>query len=110
MKMYADYLNERTGTSLLQLEHGFATFKKLDADTYYLIDIYVEPEFRRKRIASELSQRVCEIAKADGAKKLIGSVDISTNGVTESMKAILADGFRFSHAQGNGIYFVKDII
>lgn len=107
MSLYADYLKERQGIETVEHEFGFATYKRIDAETVYLQDIFVVKEHRRNGVASELSAKIAEIAKASGAKKLIGSVDITAHGVTESMKAILGDGFRFSHAQGNGIYFVK---
>lgn len=109
MSMYADYFKERQGVMTIEHENGFATYQKIDAETYYLTDIFVKPEFRRDGLAKKLSAEVGEIAKADGAKKLMGSVDITSRGITTSMKAILGDGFSFSHASGNGIYFVKNL-
>ena len=109
MELYAQYIKERENMSLVHVEHGFATYKKIDADTYYLVDIFVEKGFRRNGIASSLSESVKQIALNDGAKRLLGSVDITSNGVTESMQAILSDGFRYSHSAGNGIFFLKEI-
>jgi len=109
MTMQADYILEREGISTLEVENGFATYKKVSDNTYYLIDIYVKPEHRRGRIASEMSAKVAEIAKNDGAEYLLGSVDTSCNFATESMKAVLGDGFSFKSIDGNMIYFYKRI-
>ena len=107
--LYAQYIKEREGIELVQVEHGFATYQKINSDLYYLVDIFVEQGFRKSGIATKLSSMICEVALKNGAKQLLGSVDISRKGVTESMSAILADGFRYSHSEGNGIYFLKDI-
>lgn len=109
MKLYAEYIKEREDTNLLQLEHAFATYKKINNETYYIIDVYVEKGFRRDGLATKLSAAIEEIAKKDGATKLLGSVDLSRNGATESMQAILSNGFKFSHTNGNGLFFIKEI-
>ena len=107
MNLYAQYISERENKNLVQVAHGFATYQKIDAESYYIVDIFVEKGFRKNGIASELSEAVRKIAINDGASKLFGSVDIGTNGVTESMAAIIANGFKYSHSNGNMIYFVK---
>jgi GNAT superfamily N-acetyltransferase len=107
--LYANYLSEREGVSVLEIEHGFAVYQKLNNDSYYLRDIYVEPEYRSQGLATKLSDMVAEIARKDGASRLIGSVDVTKRGVTVSMKAILADGFEFVEMNGNGIYFAKKL-
>jgi GNAT superfamily N-acetyltransferase len=109
MSLYAQYVKEREGFETLEVEHGFATYKQVDPDMVYLRDIFVEQDFRQDGIATKLSKQVAEIAKGLGATKLTGSVCIDAAGVTISMKALLGDGFQFSHAVGNMIYFVKDI-
>lgn len=107
--LYAQYIKEREGIELIYVEHGFATYQKVNDELYYLVDIFVEQGFRKLGIATQLSSIVRDIALQAGAKQLLGSVDISRKGVTESMSAILSDGFRYSHSEGNGMYFVKDI-
>jgi GNAT superfamily N-acetyltransferase len=108
-ELYSQYIKERENMDMVCVPHGFATYLKIDDDTYYLVNIFVEKGFRARGLASELSEMVRQIAKADGAKRMLGSVDITKNGVTESLSAILANGFRYSHANGNGLYFEKDV-
>jgi len=109
MKLYKQYLKERENIELIEDDHGFATYRKLDNGDYYIIDIYIEPEFRRSGLARELSKKIKDIAIEDKATKLIGSVCISTNNVTVSMAAVIGDGFKFTHANGNMLWFSKDI-
>lgn len=107
--LYAKYIKEREGKDIVEWEHGFLTYKKLSNDLYYLIDCFVEKEYRRTSIARQLVDKVCEIAKADGARQVMGSVCTDAEGVTVSIASLLGGNFRFSSQQGNMLYFVKDI-
>lgn len=108
--LYAQYIKEREGFETLEVEHGFATYKQVEKDMVYLRDIFVEDTFRQNGLASELSRQVAEIAKGLGCNKLTGSICVSDDiGVTISMKALLGDRFKYSHAHGTMLYFVKDI-
>ncbi len=109
MNLFSKYLEERQGTKVITSDVGFATYKQIDDETVYLIDIFVEKEHRRKGLASQLSLQVQIEAERLGCTKLLGSVDITANGVTNSLKAVLADGFEFSHGSGNVLYFIKNI-
>jgi len=109
MSLYAKYLEERQDTKVIETDIGFATYKQVDDETLWLIDIFVEKEFRRLGKATQLSELVQIEAEKLGCTKMLGSVDITANNVTESMKAVLSNGFKFSHAIGNVLYFIKDI-
>lgn len=105
--LYKQYLIEREDKHLVSLEGGFATYKQVDQNSVWLVDIFVVKELRRNGVATKLSEMVAEKAKELGCNTLIGSVDITANGVTQSMQAILSDGFKFSHGQGNMLFFTK---
>ena len=107
MSLYADYLSERQDVQHIEFDGGFANFRKLDADTYYFVDIFVVKEKRKTTLASEIIKRVCQLAKDDGAKKIIGSIDLSANGVTNSMRLLIGNKMEFSHYNGTMLYFVK---
>jgi len=109
ISLFKDYLEERQDVSLISTDVGFATYKLVDNETVWLIDIFVDKDYRRKGIATQLSELVQIEAEKLGCTKMLGSVDITANGVTESMKSVLSNGFKFSHANGNILYFVKEI-
>ena len=109
MSLYAEYVHEREGFDTFETAIGFATYKKLDADTYYLRDIFVAWDRRRQGVAKELSAEVARIAKAGGANKLLGSVCLSAKDPTQSIAALLADGFVYSAYMGNMLYFTKKL-
>lgn len=111
MKRYANYMKEREGVSLVESEHGFATYSVLDDGSFYIIDIYVDKEFRKSGEATELESKIIEVAKKSGASKLIGSVALDVNGVTESLSVLLRSGYKYlsvDHSKSM-LYFVKEI-
>jgi len=93
---------------MLENELGFITYK-LGQDYIYIVDIYVLPEYRQLRVASDLADVVADKAKSMGKKRLIGTIDLETNGKTESAKAILGYGFKIDSSDGKMIYFTKEI-
>lgn len=109
MNLYAQYIKEREDREIIVLGHAFATYKKLNPETYYLIDMFVERAYRRTNLAWDLNNIICDIAKKDGASNIITSICTDAAGVTVSMAVILAGGFKFSSASGNMLYFVKDL-
>jgi hypothetical protein len=107
LNLYAQYIKEREDREIIVLEHGFATYKKLNPETYYLVDMFVEKVYRRTNIAWDLNNIICDIAKKDGALNIITSICTDAAGVTESMAVILAGGFKYSSTSGNMLYFIK---
>lgn len=107
---YLDYLAEREGIQSEECPEGFATYK-LNADECYIVDIYVAPEFRRGKVASELADKIAEKARYWGCKFLTGTVSPDAAGGTESLKTLLAYGFKLTgiHPNKNLIIFTKEL-
>lgn len=109
MSMYAEYIHEKTNNLIMETEKGFATYKYLDEQTVYILDIYVLPELRRTNAASTIGDNIVEIAKAKGCNRLLGSIVPSNKGSTESLKFLLAYGFRIESASNDFVVFKKEI-
>lgn len=126
--MFAAYSKEREGVETeIEPEKGFATWKMIPpvsreqfqqlaqqgiepaAPAAWLIDIFVAPDYRKNGVASTLADRVAAAAKAQGATKLLGSVDARNHTRTAAMKAILAGGFEFTHVDGQMLWFARPI-
>jgi len=110
MSLYADYLKERTHDEILETPDGFATYRYLpDGKTVYIIDIYTTPEARKKGLATALSQQICDLAKAKGCTKMMGTVVPSMKNSTASIGALLAHGMKLDSSADNVIVFTKEI-
>ncbi len=107
---YAKYLIERTSDRIIENEYGFATYRFVnDNKTVYIIDIYVEPAYRNQKKASELADKVVEIAKAAGCNQLIGTVVPSAKGSTASLKVLLGYQMTLNNAANDIVVFGKEI-
>ena len=111
--LYAKYILERTNDLILETDIGFLTYRFLDekdgSKSLYIIDIYVLPEFRKRYIASELADSVCEKAKAEGCNKVYGTVVPSAKGSTTSLQVLLNYGMTVHSSSPDLIVMKKDL-
>lgn len=92
-----------------ECDSGFATYHYVSEDTVYITDIYVLPENRRTHLATLLADRVCEKALAKGTKYVMGSVDVRSIGVENSLKTLEGYGMNVHKVNGNMIFYIKEI-
>lgn len=110
MSLFGKYIKERSNKSIIEDEHGFATyFTAYNNEYMYIEDLYVLPEFRKKDKASAYADKIAEIAREKGIKKLLGSVDITLESSTTSMKVLFGYGFKLLDIKGQLIYLEKEI-
>lgn len=110
MKMYRDYLKERLGDELVEREEGFASYRYIDnGSSVYIVDLYVRPDFRKTKIASQMADEIVRIAKEKGCKTLVGTVSSSAKNATDSIKVLLGYGMSFFACNQDGLIFKKEI-
>lgn len=108
VSLFGDYIKEREGKRIIEEDYGFVVYQIFN-DQCYIEDIFIEKQCRRAGLASELADEVVLKAKECGCKTLLGSVVPTANGATESMKALLAYGFKVQSAKENFIWFSMEI-
>lgn len=109
MEMLKKYLEElNNGRGVVYNDRGFATFE-ITGDECYIVDIYIEPEYRTAKEASKLADEVVEIALERGCSILTGSVVPSAHNSTISLKVLLGYGFELHGASDNFITFAKEL-
>jgi len=106
--LYAQYLAERSNVNIIEKDTGYITYI-FTKDYCYIEDIYVVPEARGTKLASNLAKEVAEEALKHGYKKLLGSVCISANGAERNVAYMLNYGYKIKSLEGDMIYFIKDI-
>lgn len=108
MSMYGKYLTERTNDRILETGHGFATYRMLpEQKAVYIVDVYVERDFRKAGTASQMADEIAKIAKKEGFTKMLGSVVPSTKNSTDSMRVLLAYGMTVQSSSNDFIIFEK---
>lgn len=112
MSLYGDYVRERLGGGIVERPEGFATYRFIDdagVSTVYIQDIYVKPDFRNTKIASEMANDVAKMGKLKGCKRLIGTVQPSAKGSTNSLKVLLGYGMELHSSANDAIIFKKEL-
>jgi hypothetical protein len=109
MSLYAQYAKELLNRSVIETDEGFITYQYPDNNTVYIENLYIIPTARKSYAASSLANRVSEEAKAKGCNKMLGSVVPSANNSTDSVKVLLAYGFKLDSATNDFILFSKSL-
>lgn len=104
----ADYFREREGFEILGDDKCFAIYKIM-GDTCYIRDIWVHPDFRRQRVATELANEISAIALEKGCKRLTGSVSTTAHNPTLDTQNLIGYGMKIISAAPGGILFGKDL-
>lgn len=108
MSLYAKYIEERLGKQIIESDKSFVVYSFTE-DAVYISDVYIDKEYRRTGEASRLGDKVTEIAKSKGYNKLLGSVQPSTKGSSESMQMLLAYGFKLDSSTNDFILLKKEV-
>ncbi len=108
MSLHKEYVEERLGKHMIESEKGFVIYSFTE-DSVYISDVHISKEHRRSGEASRFGDIVTEIAKCKGYKKILGSVQPSTKGSSESMQMLLAYGFKLDSSTNDFILLKKDV-
>lgn len=112
MSLYAKYIKELKNFEMIEDENGFIIYgfmSKGDEHFCYIEDIYVVPEMRKSHVASKYADKVTEIAREMGIKKLLGSIVPSLEGSHYRQQVLINYGFKLYSSQENFIYYIKEI-
>lgn len=105
MKMYADYILERQGLSLLTSEHGFIAYS-LNGEECFVAELFIRKEYRRAGFAKELFKELLQICLNAKCKIITANIHLWDRGANNTLKAIQTVGFEITGAQ-NGVLLVS---
>lgn len=109
MSLYAEYIKEHRNDEIIEMEHGFATYRYLDSNSVYIVDIYIQPDHRKSKLASVIADEVVKASKLRGCTKLLGTVTPSANNSTVSLKVLLGYGMSLKSSSNDLIIMEKEI-
>lgn len=107
--LYGMYIAEREDKDIIESDKGFATYKLFDNGECYIQDLYIVPGYRQSGFATEMTNKIVDIAKERGCHTLIGSVCSDDKSATRNMKVFLAYGMQISNIIGTMIFLKKNL-
>ncbi len=105
---WASYISEREAAEVYETSKGFAIYR-IEQQTVYLQDIYVQPQHRNKHTATDIADAVCTIAKERGCRQVLGSVCPTARNANDSLRILLAYGMKLLSSQNNIVFFSKEL-
>jgi hypothetical protein len=109
MDLYAKYIEEREGLTLLQVnDFGFITCKMVD-DLLFINDLFVETEHRHGSTFLQLAKKCEAWGKERGAKRMRGCVWVNTLIANHSLSAVMSYGLKVVASDKNVIVLEKEI-
>lgn len=109
MSLYAQYIKEHRNDECIESDKGFCTYRYLNSNQVYIIDIFILPEYRNSKEASDIADLVVKAAKEKGCKELLGTVVPSAKNSTDSLKVLLSYGMYLDSSTNDLICFKKDL-
>lgn len=106
---WARYRAEMGSTEFLERAEGFISYSHVSSECTYIEDLFVEPDHRKKGIASELVAEVEKIAKLSGSKFMMVSVDLTVLTIPGNLIAALSMGAIPFKAHDNKIWLKRSI-
>lgn len=93
--LYSKYLKEKDGIDTLETDKGLVTFIQQgeNGQEFYVVDVYVLPEFRRTGYGTYLGELMQTKAIEMGAKYLLGAVEVDNEGYSRSRLSLESFGY-----------------
>lgn len=108
MSLWSAYHKETEGHETLETESGFIRFS-LNPPNCYVHDLYVRPDLRRGKYATNLADSVTLIAREAGCTHMWSEVGVVSRTSTEALYANLSYGFKVQRAENGFILMCKEV-
>lgn len=114
--MYPRYLRETLGHELYEdpkgrgfLTYGFDCIPGVDFPHAYIVDIYVVPEHRKSRVATEMADHIAGMARKFGKNVLFGTVNGQSSDPDRSLKVLQGYGMRLYAIEKDSLTMCKEL-
>ena len=99
---------------MLETPHGFLTYgfncvPGVNFPHVYIEDLYVIPSSRKTHVATEMADKVADIARERGVTKMLGSVNTNTTSPDTSLNVLKAYGMKLYGATDATVWMIKEL-
>ena len=108
MSLYADYIKESKGNTVVEDEMGFYEYS-LKEECLYVENIYIKDEYRGSKKMFKYMSELAEIAKAYDLPCLTAVVNVLNLNANSVLNYFITYGGRVFLAQNNNIYFTMSV-
>ena len=106
MNLWKLYIKEREGADILCDEHSFLTYTIMDDREVFILDVFVEPGYRKEGL---IKKHWNELMEKTNPSRVYTTTDITALNWEPSHKFVLSFGFTPYTQEGNLIYYYQEI-
>lgn len=106
--LYAKYIHEREGLSILEDESSFITYKFVEKECF-IANMYIDPTQRGSLKLRNLIDQLSEIAKQNGCEVISANMYVEAKTIKMALIAALKIGFEIIAANNGALLIVKEL-
>jgi GNAT superfamily N-acetyltransferase len=103
MSHYANYINELTGSTVVEDKYGFYQYS-IFPEYLYIDEFYIDPQYRGFKEARRYIREMAEIAQKHNFTYLMGGVRLSNSNAASILTLHLRNKCKLFSAENNCIY------
>lgn len=104
--LYADYLKERRGLSMIESDQGFIAYRCKGKECF-IGEMYVDPDVRKLGVGRKLLNTVIDVARAEGCEFITANIFLDDPNANSTLAAVLACGFKVVSAPNSNVLFIS---
>lgn len=108
MSLYAQYVKEREGAETVETSEGFYSYKE-DGTSLFIVDLYVAPEYRNKKIGSRFGKEIEDIALKLNKDSVLCCASLEALNSSDAMSFIIMNGYEIINYTDTQVFFKKEI-
>lgn len=108
MSLYAQYVKEREGAVTVETSEGFYSYK-VDGDYIFIVDLYVVPEYRAKKVGSKFGREIEDITRELGKSTILCSASLESLNSSDAIAFIIMNGYEIINYTDTQVFFKKEI-
>lgn len=106
--LYAQYVKEREGAETVETSEGFYSYKT-EGEHLFIVDLFVVPSARGKKVGSEFGKQIENIAKELGKQSIICTASLNAENTQDAMSFIIMNGYKIINYTDTQVFFKKEI-
>lgn len=106
MKLWELYIAEREGAKTIYTDHSFVTYKNINESEIFVMDLFVEREFRKSGLVQKMWD---DLIEKENPKIVYGMTDRTALNWESSNKFMLSFGFTPYSRENTIIYYYMEI-
>lgn len=106
--LYAEYVLERQGLSVMTYDSGFIAYK-CEKEECFIAEMFIKKDKRKTGLGKSMIAVISEVAKQSGCKVITANIHLNDPNASSTLVAAICTGFKVECADRGAILISKKI-